>query len=121
MERSDHNLTGLAKALGTSPSSAPRLCDRLDQRGLIERMASGRLVTIHLSASGEKLLQATREHRRHLLRQALTDTGADQSILQDALGQLCALLTALSGTTAAHNSSADKGASGEVNGRPALS
>jgi DNA-binding MarR family transcriptional regulator len=100
LERSDHNLTGLARALGTSPSSATRLRDRLDQRGLIERRASGRLVTIRLSATGEKLLQATREHRRRLLRRTLTDTRADQTTLQDALGQLCALFTVLSGTTA---------------------
>ncbi|MFF5635740.1 MarR family winged helix-turn-helix transcriptional regulator [Streptomyces sp. NPDC012825] len=88
--------TLLARTLRVSLSSTTRLCDRLDQRGLIQRTASGRHVTVCLTPDGERLLHATREHRRCLLARALTDTGADQAILQDTLGQLCALLAHLS-------------------------
>jgi DNA-binding MarR family transcriptional regulator len=92
LERGPLKATDLARSLGTSPSSATRLCDRLEQRGLIERLTAGRRVTIHLTEAGQKLLHVTREHRRHLLDQALSDTGADRAVLHDALGQLCALV-----------------------------
>ncbi|MEV6959656.1 MarR family transcriptional regulator [Streptomyces sp. NPDC051207] len=91
LETGPRHLTALAQQMGVGPSSATRLCDRLGQRGLIERVSAGRQVTIRLTPAGEKLLHATREHRRVLLRQALASIGTDQAVLHDALGQLCAL------------------------------
>ncbi|MEV5321040.1 MarR family transcriptional regulator [Streptomyces sp. NPDC052687] len=94
LEAGARNLTGLAREMGVGPSSATRLCDRLGQRGLIERVSAGRQVSIRLSRTGERLLEATRRHRRLLLRRALAATGTDQAVLHDALGQLCDLFAA---------------------------
>ncbi|WP_395570356.1 MarR family winged helix-turn-helix transcriptional regulator [Streptomyces sp. BK79] len=95
LETGPRHLTSLAEQMGVGPSSATRLCDRLGQRGLLERVSAGRQVRIQLTPAGEKLLHATREHRRALLRQALATAGTDQTVLHDALDQLCVLFTAL--------------------------
>ena len=61
------NLTQLAQAVGAIPSSASRLCDRLEAAGLIERNVSAgsrREITLRLSAEGNRRLEAFAQIRR---------------------------------------------------------
>ena len=61
------NLTRLAQATGAIPSSASRLCDRLEAAGLIERETSAgsrREVSLSLSSEGRRRLDAFAATRR---------------------------------------------------------
>jgi len=61
------NLNGLAEELGAIPSSASRLCDRLQAAGLLTRAAGRtdrREVVLSLTADGHNLLQTMRAARR---------------------------------------------------------
>lgn len=61
------NLTQLAHAVGAIPSSASRLCDRLEAAGLIVRKTSAgsrREVTVRLSEEGQRRLDAFADTRR---------------------------------------------------------
>jgi DNA-binding MarR family transcriptional regulator len=61
------NLNGLAEELGAIPSSASRLCDRLQAAGLLARTASEtdrREVLLSLTADGRGLLRSMRTTRR---------------------------------------------------------
>ncbi|GDY28662.1 MarR family winged helix-turn-helix transcriptional regulator [Gandjariella thermophila] len=68
------NLGGLADELGAIPSSASRLCDRLEAAGLMARRTSPddrREVALSLTAAGSRLLADLREARRSELAQVL--------------------------------------------------
>lgn len=68
------NLGGLAEELGAIPSSATRLCDRLEAAGLLARdvgIADRREVMVSLTADGEQLLRSLRERRQADLGQVL--------------------------------------------------
>jgi DNA-binding MarR family transcriptional regulator len=61
------NLNGLAERLGAIPSSASRLCDRLQAAGLLTRAAGRtdrREVVLSLTADGRSLLQTMQTARR---------------------------------------------------------
>jgi DNA-binding MarR family transcriptional regulator len=61
------NLNGLAEELGSIPSSASRLCDRLQAAGLISRntgRTDRREVVLSLTPDGHSLLGAMRSARR---------------------------------------------------------
>jgi DNA-binding MarR family transcriptional regulator len=61
------NLGQLAEALGALPSSASRLCDRLEAAGLLTRdsaRANRRAVSLRLTPHGEALLDEARQRRR---------------------------------------------------------
>jgi DNA-binding MarR family transcriptional regulator len=61
------NLNGLAEELGSIPSSASRLCDRLQAAGLISRntgRTDRREVMLSLTPDGHSLLGAMRSARR---------------------------------------------------------
>lgn len=60
------NLADLGAALGMSPSSTSRLCDRLVARGLVDRQVSSRTrreVALSLSEQGGRLLAEYDRHR----------------------------------------------------------
>ncbi|XAS75098.1 MarR family transcriptional regulator [Dermatophilaceae bacterium Sec6.4] len=79
------NLTQLSRAVGAIPSSASRLCDRLEAAGLLERQVSAdsrREVTLRLSVVGRHRLEAFAETRRRDFAQVL-DRMSPQS--RDAL------------------------------------
>jgi DNA-binding MarR family transcriptional regulator len=64
------NVNGLAERLGVNPSSASRLCDRLEALGLLDRQAADRdrrEVKISLTAQSRTLLDKLAEHRRRAL------------------------------------------------------
>jgi DNA-binding MarR family transcriptional regulator len=68
------NLGQLAEALGALPSSASRLCDRLEAAGLLTRdtgRASRRAVSLRLTPGGEALLEQARRRRREQIAQVL--------------------------------------------------
>ena len=68
------NLSQLAEALGALPSSASRLCDRLEAAGLLTRdsgRASRRAVSLRLTSHGEALLDEARQRRREQIADVL--------------------------------------------------
>ena len=68
------NLTTLAKSLGAIPSSASRLCDRLEAAGLLQRESnpgSRREVVLSVSSEGRRRLEAFAAVRRSDFAQVL--------------------------------------------------
>jgi DNA-binding MarR family transcriptional regulator len=90
MERlGEINLNGLAEELGAIPSSASRLCDRLQAAGLISRdtgRTDRREVVLSLTPDGHSLLGAMRSARRAEIAGVLAAmTPDDQQALLAAL------------------------------------
>ncbi|TDD36504.1 MarR family transcriptional regulator [Actinomadura sp. KC06] len=90
------NLRGLASELDAIPSSASRLCDRMEAAGLIIRegaLADRREVVLRLTEEGQALFAELSERRRSAVAEALAGmTSASQRCLIDALtefGRLC--------------------------------
>jgi DNA-binding MarR family transcriptional regulator len=86
----------LASALDVHPSTATRLCDRLENKGLIRRQHSGspdrRETTLTLSPSGRRLVnRVTTKRRRDLTSIAAAMTPEDRAL---ALGGLRAFAVA---------------------------
>jgi len=57
----------LAQALGVDPSTATRMCDRLERKGLITRrrdVIDRRVVLLDLSAAGRRLVERVTRSRR---------------------------------------------------------
>ncbi|MFV2100825.1 MarR family winged helix-turn-helix transcriptional regulator [Micromonospora sp. LOL_024] len=74
-DRPEINVNGLAELLDVVPSSASRLCDRLEAIGLVRRMAEPsdrREVRLTPTAAAESLLGEVRS-RRHEAVQAVLD------------------------------------------------
>ncbi|MEU6969496.1 MarR family transcriptional regulator [Kitasatospora aureofaciens] len=75
LEASDGiNLRTLTQALDTRPSSASRLCDRLEAIGLVQRnpsAASRRELELHLTAPGRAFLAGLRADREQSLERVL--------------------------------------------------
>jgi DNA-binding MarR family transcriptional regulator len=70
------NLSQLAEVLGALPSSASRLCDRLEAAGLLTRdtgRASRRAVSLRLTPEGEALLEQARKSRQEQIAQVLDE------------------------------------------------
>ncbi|MGQ0841079.1 MarR family winged helix-turn-helix transcriptional regulator [Actinokineospora sp.] len=68
------NLTRLTEELGTIPSSASRLCDRLQAAGLLDRRAATtdrREVELVLTGDGRRLVERLRAARRADLAEVL--------------------------------------------------
>jgi DNA-binding MarR family transcriptional regulator len=68
------NMSRLAEALDVVPSSASRLCDRLEATGLLRRVADPRdrrEVRLLLTAASRRLLADLRERRRQALTEVL--------------------------------------------------
>ncbi len=69
------NVNGLARALLVNPSSASRLCDRLEAMGLLRRQPDPhdrREVRLKLTPAADELLTQWRRHRRDALLTVLT-------------------------------------------------
>ena len=83
------NLVGLAQELGALPSSASRLCDRLEAAGLLRRgvnEASRREIEVSLSRDGRALLDRLATSRRNQLGIVLEAmTPADRTALMTGL------------------------------------
>ncbi len=64
----------VCEQLAAAPPSVSRLCDRLQAIGFLERLpcpASGREVTLRLTAAGRLYLRHVRDQREAVLRQAM--------------------------------------------------
>jgi DNA-binding MarR family transcriptional regulator len=62
-----HRLGDLADALGVTPSTATRMCDRLVARGLVSRTRANldrRELDLSLTAEGKRIVEATEVRRR---------------------------------------------------------
>jgi DNA-binding MarR family transcriptional regulator len=81
------NMSRLAEALDVVPSSASRLCDRLEATGLLRRVADPRdrrEVRLLLTSASRRLLADLRERRRAALAEVLErmPTGEQQDLLR---------------------------------------
>lgn len=91
--RGPQGVASLAQALGVTPPTASRLCERLVRKGLVRRRTDRhdrRQVRVALSASGRQLVDAVTERRRDEITQLLA------SIDPSARGSLAAGLRQLS-------------------------
>jgi DNA-binding MarR family transcriptional regulator len=83
------NLGRLAEELGAIPSSASRLCDRLEAAGLVVRenaVADRREIIVRLSKQGERLYAELTQRRRAAVREVLAQLSpASRGRLIDAL------------------------------------
>lgn len=87
------NLRTLADALGSTPPSVSRLCDRLQAVGFVERAPSSssrRELQLHLSGHGRAFLRDLRKRREHELR-AVVDhmPPAKRAALLEGLDAFC--------------------------------
>lgn len=86
------NLSGLAGALGATPSATSRLCDRMEAAGLLTRArpaASRREIVLLPTESGRRLAEWVRRRRRAALGavlDAMTEDG--RQALARGLGEL---------------------------------
>lgn len=103
------NMSRLAEALDVVPSSASRLCDRLEATGLLRRVADPRdrrEVRLLLTSASRRLLDDLQERRRDALAEVLAKMPA--TTRQDLLRALQAFETAAEpeATGAAHRRTA---------------
>jgi DNA-binding MarR family transcriptional regulator len=86
----DRNLGELAEALDVHPSSATRLCTRLEAKGLISRRTatqSRRELLVSLTSEGRTLVDAvTRRRRREIAQIIARIPKREQRVLIHALG-----------------------------------
>ncbi|WP_306215308.1 MarR family winged helix-turn-helix transcriptional regulator [Actinoplanes sp. RD1] len=98
----DTNMSRLAEALDVVPSSASRLCDRLEATGLLRRVPDPRdrrEVRLLPTPAARKLLEELRERRRAALAEILERMPpARRADLVRALSAFDAAATAASGT-----------------------
>jgi DNA-binding MarR family transcriptional regulator len=95
------NMSRLAEALDVVPSSASRLCDRLEATGLLRRVPDPRdrrEVRLTVTPAARRLLDDLRERRRHALAEVLERmSGADREDLVRALDAFDAAATPATG------------------------
>jgi DNA-binding MarR family transcriptional regulator len=86
----DRNLGELAEALDVHPSSATRLCTRLESKGLLTRepaTQSRREVVVRLTGAGRSLVDTvTRRRRREIARIVAKVPKREQRVLVHTLG-----------------------------------
>lgn len=102
--RQHTNMSRLAEALDVVPSSASRLCDRLEATGLLRRMPDPRdrrEVQVLLTPAATRLLEDLRDRRRTALAEVLERMSpGDRQHLVDALGAFDSAATTSAGTGA---------------------
>jgi DNA-binding MarR family transcriptional regulator len=92
--RGPQNLAGLADAIGVTPATATRMCDRLVKKMLVVRQPEQddrRQVRLALSKKGSRLVSTVTNRRRREIETIMSaiDPG-EQSILVMALGRFAA-------------------------------
>jgi DNA-binding MarR family transcriptional regulator len=87
--RGPQNLAGLAEAVGVTPATATRMCDRLVRKKLISRRVerdNRRTVRLTLSVTGRELVNAVTESRRRDISHIIRAIPADErGVLVQAL------------------------------------
>ena len=98
------NMSRLAEALGVVPSSASRLCDRLEATGLLRRVPDPRdrrEVRLLLTPAARRLLEELRDRRRAALAAVLDRmTAAGRQDLVHAMAAFDAAAGSLAAATA---------------------
>jgi DNA-binding MarR family transcriptional regulator len=92
--RGPQNLVGLAEAVGVTPATATRMCDRLVKKKLVVRQSEQddrRQVRLALTKKGLKLVGAVTDRRRREIEVILsTIAPEEQTVLVQALSQFAA-------------------------------
>ena len=92
--RGPQNLVGLAEAVGVTPATATRMCDRLVKKRLIVRQSQQddrRQVRLALTKKGLKLVSAVTDRRRREIEVILsTIASKEQTVLVQALSRFAA-------------------------------
>ena len=92
--RGPQNLAGLAEAVGVTPATATRMCDRLVRKALIRRReerGDRRQLRLVLTDKGRMLVDAVTERRRLEIERIISEIPAEeQVVLVNALGRLSA-------------------------------
>ena len=89
--RGPQSLGGLASAVGVTPATATRMCDRLVRKGLIRRRNERddrRQLRVVLTARGRALVDATTERRREAIKRIIDQIPEhEQVVLVQALAR----------------------------------
>ena len=92
--RGPQNLAGLAEAVGVTPATATRMCDRLVRKGLIRRReerGDRRLLRVVLSEKGRGLVDTVTDRRRREIERMMSEIPPEeQVVLVQALRRLAA-------------------------------
>ena len=90
--RGPQNLAGLADAVGVTPATATRMCDRLVRKGLIRRRTERddrRQLRVALTVKGRSLVDAVTVRRRQEIGRIMSEIPVEQqAVLVQALGRL---------------------------------
>jgi DNA-binding MarR family transcriptional regulator len=90
--RGPQSLAGLADAVGVTPATATRMCDRLVRKDLIRRRTERddrRQLRVALTTKGRSLVDAVTERRRREIGRIVREIPVDeQVVLVHALGRL---------------------------------
>ena len=90
--RGPQNLAGLAEAVGVTPATATRMCDRLVRKGLIRRRTERddrRHLRVMLTEKGRTLVDAVTVRRRREIERIMSEIPPEeQVVLIQALGRL---------------------------------
>ena len=90
--RGPQRVASLAELLAVTPPTAPRMCDRLERKGLIRRRAARqdrREVRVSLSAAGQELVSQVADRRRAEIAQLLDRIPVeDQARMVELFGAL---------------------------------
>ena len=90
--RGPQNLAGLAEAVGVTPATATRMCDRLVRKDLIRRRTERddrRQLRVALTVKGRSLVDAVTVRRRQEIGRIMSEIPVEQqAVLVQALGRL---------------------------------
>ena len=90
--RGPQNLAGLAEAVGVTPATATRMCDRLVRKDLIRRRTERddrRQLRVALTIKGRSLVDAVTVRRRQEIGRIMSEIPVEQqAVLVQALGRL---------------------------------
>jgi DNA-binding MarR family transcriptional regulator len=90
--RGPQNLAGLADAVGVTPATATRMCDRLVRKDLIRRRTERddrRQLRVALTTRGRSLVDAVTGRRRQEIARIMSEIPVEeQAVLVQALGRL---------------------------------
>ncbi len=92
--RGPQSLAGLAEAVGVTPATATRMCDRLVKKDLVRRRTergNRRRVRLALTTTGRQLVDAVTVRRRQEIERVVDVMPSDeQAVLVQALGRFAA-------------------------------
>jgi DNA-binding MarR family transcriptional regulator len=92
--RGPQNLAGLAEAVGVTPATATRMCDRLVRKDLVRRRTERddrRQLRVALTAKGRSLVDAVTDRRRREIELIMKDIPTEeQAVLVQALSRFTA-------------------------------